>query len=221
MGALLAAIVLIAGAAQAYDLQFSATPGSQIIFSGGSSDTFQFVPASGSHAFIVTSPSPNLLADYVGDITGTFQIGAVSVAGPLQSASVSTIGGDAYFKLYKPGAEATDYLTAKLHWDTINTYDLYLPAPLPGSTFGGVGGPAWSDVTLVGSDPGLTAIAGLGNANISFQFYPIKNLTQLTTTGGSTSFSGSVAAVPEPTTIAGLVGLGLVGLVAVLRRRMK
>jgi hypothetical protein len=221
IGALLAAIVLLAGTAQAFDFQLSGTPGSQIVFNAGG--TFQFVPTSNAHTFVVTSPSPNALAGYVGDITGTYTIGSpITIDGAAQTASV-TPSSDAYFKLYNP-SDSSKYLTAKLNWSSITTYDLsfsFPPLTIPGGTFGGTGGPTWTDVQAFGGDPNLALIQGDGFANVSFQFYPNKNLTQLVAAGGATSFSGSVAAVPEPTTIAGLVGMGLVGLVAVLRRRKK
>jgi hypothetical protein len=216
VGVLLSAILVFAGSAHAYEFNFGTVPGSQIVFDPVA-DTFQFTPVAGGHSLVVTdSMDVPSLVGYQGDITGTFKIGSVVTVAGSQTATVTPVG-PAYFTLYKPGNESI-YLTAQLNWDLIGT-----TPPMSFGTFGGIGGPDWTDATLVGYDAALAQIAGPGNVNVSFQFNPSKQLSDLVsgTAKYGTSFSGSVQAVPEPSTLAGLVGVGLAGVLMVVRRIRK
>jgi len=187
----------------------------QLVNINGTTDKISFGANSDNRGLKITAASPfSGLVNYLGSITGSFTIGAVTVAGPSQTAAVSGTGS---FKIFEtlPSLVA---LTADLSLVKIS------------SLFGGVSINNSSVVNLSnfqysGSDPNLLALKNaslIGVVTTSFQFSPNRTLLQLTANGASnsSSYSGTVLTqIPEPSTYAALLaGLTLV-VVAVRRRR--
>jgi hypothetical protein len=192
---------LAANSASALVLNFSNLTGTKVVFSGG---TFSFTSDTNGYQFSITSVS-----DGVGDSTGLmgyvtpggpFTIGTITTSGPLQSAPVIGTG-----VLHITDSSNID-LTGSIQWVDITTYGIGGIIDLNGQV-------NLTGITYTGANSDLSALAAAGAASdvITFQFVPAKTLTQLTTTGGQTSYSGSINAIPEPGTIL-LVSIGLAGL---------
>jgi hypothetical protein len=185
-------LVLAAHEARAITLNFSSVPGATVKFTG-TGRTFEFVDSTtvgfvGSDFRVTLSdgtgaPSVGLL----GNIGGTFTIGAISISGPVQSAPVTGVGSFSIF-------DGSTSLTATAQWTTIRTFGT------SGSINAG-GSVNLSGISYSGSNPDLQALAAsaadTGIAVVSFQFIPAKTLTQLTTAGAvnSTTYSGTVFVV--------------------------
>ena len=176
--------------AKAITLNFQGLDGTVINFSTNS--TFNFTSTNG-YQFSISSVLGGV-GDSVGlngfvSPGGPFIIGPITIAGGLQSASVTGAG-----TLHITDAQATD-LTGTVNWISIATIsvagvlDLSGQVNLTGITYGGTN-----------SDLRALANAGSGSDVVTFQFVPPQTLTQLTTTGAQTSYSGSINAVPEPGT---------------------
>jgi len=149
------------------------------------------------------------LVGLLGNVTGTFAIGRITTVGPVQTADVSGAG----IVSIHDGAAS---LTADLHWlditliaatGAVNSSDT---VNLPNFVY-------------AGSNVDLIALAGspAGIVTASFQLIPRQSLTALTTNGAtnSTSYSGSLSPVPEPTAMF-LGGTGLVWLAYAARRHL-
>jgi hypothetical protein len=202
-------IVLLLSAsfqAKAITLNFDNLVGTTVNFSGG---TFTFSSTNG-YQFAITS-----VAGGVGDSTGLkgfvtpggpFTIGTVTVTGSIQSAPVTGSG-----TLHITDALSTD-LTGSIQWIDITTIGVGGIIDLTGTV-------NLTGITYPGGNSDLGALASAGSASdvVTFQFNPAQTLTQLKNTGGQTSYSGSVFAVPEPGTWV-LVAMGT-GLGAFLRGR--
>jgi hypothetical protein len=139
---------------------------------------------------------------------GPFTIGAVTINGTTESAPVTGTG-----ILHITDADDVD-LTGSLQWENIETQGI-------GGILNLTGLVNLTSITYpsnLSSDPSvdLETLANGGSASdiVTFQFVPAMPLTSLVTTGGSTSYSGSISnnssSVPEPTAIAilGLAGIG-------------
>ena len=109
-------------------------------------------------------------------------------------------------------------LTADLNWSDIFVYS---------KLFGGLnilGAVNLSNFSYSGSNADLLAIANGADQSVvlSFQFSPFgkKSLADLMADGhvNSTSYSGSLSAVPEPSSCV-LLGMAALGLLAYIRRR--
>jgi hypothetical protein len=209
----------------AQGLNFSSTPGSTIQFNGSTS-TFQFDP---------TSPTSLLFGGiFNGDqwLVGS-QTGGTGVAvgllglfnnGPFSYGSITTvINGSSVDEsamvnpLPMGGLQIKDGsgfdLTGNINWGELSTHN-YL---------GGINATLAVNITglsYTGSNPDLTAIADGGSAamDLTFQFAPGMSLADLTSGSGpyQTSYSGSLAVAPEPTSI-GCLLLGL-GILTIARR---
>jgi hypothetical protein len=198
--------------ASALVLNFANLPGTEVNFSGGA---FGFTSA-GGYQFDITSVGGGI-GDSVGldgyiTPAGPFTIQTISAFGPGQTASVTGSG-----VLHITDASSID-LTGNVQWSDITTIGV-------GGILNFSGSINLTGLHYTGLNSDLSALAAAGSASdvLSFQFLPAHTLTQLDTTGGQTSYSGSIGAVsevPEPSTLA-LAGLGLAGLLARSLRRKK
>src|SRR5260221_2621707 len=137
---------------------------------------------------------------------GPFLIGPITITGGLQSAPVT---GTSTLHITD---NATLDLTGTINWVNIATISVAGVLNLNGQV-------NLTAITYSGTNSDLVALAaaGAGEDVVTFQFVPPQTLTQLTTTGGQTSYSGSITSVPEPGTWV-LVAMGT-GLGVFLRGR--
>jgi hypothetical protein len=198
--------------AKAVSFNYSSEPGATIRFPGDT--TFSFTPGtvSGTNPtganFQVTSGSAS---GSLGNITGNFNIGAITTSGATQSAPVSGTG---MFTIMGPGGFN---LTANLVWIDITQTGA-------SGTLNIVGTVNLTNIMYAGANPDLVALRDAGQAAnvLTFQFVPPVTLQQLRNGPGpnSTSFSGTVASiVPEGGATVALLGLALTG-IALLRRKL-
>lgn len=202
MKRLLIAVVTVGAALSATvtqaSLDFGALPGSQLEFGPGS--TFSVtgsivpsVPLGANAQWDITSPGPAVSLE--GIFTGgPWTYGGITINGTDQTASVATKPGTTFEIADGSG----DLAVGNVNWVTIST----------SAGIGGVNGSAVVNITGMtysGSNLALKALVAdsAGSVNMSFQFIPAKTLTQLsaTTSAFDTSYSGTFAPVPEPTTI--------------------
>lgn len=188
-------------------LNFANLDYTAVNFAGGA---FSFSSTNG-YQFSITTVN-NGVGDSVGldgYVTpgGPFTISNITVNGSIQSAPVTGVG-----TLHITDATGTNDLTGTIQWLDITTLGVGGILDLQGTV--NLTGLAYSGTN---NDLSTLAAAGAASDVVTFQFVPGKTLMQLKNTGGSTSYSGSIV-VPEPSAIA-LVGMGLIGLLAVARRR--
>lgn len=184
----------------------------EIDFSGLSAIQFKnstFQIAGNGSTIVTSSTGDNANMDFGSLSTGPFAIGAITSNMGNQSAPITTPSGTTIS--FSDGVGGT--LTGYLNWGTITTYG--------GSGVGGISDNLSINVyglTYSGSAQTLLtefANAGVATLNLSFQFPRPVTLTQLANaqTWVGTSYSGSLTAVPEPTTLlTGLGALGMLGL---------
>jgi hypothetical protein len=196
-------------------LNFANIPGTSITFSGGA---FSFSSANG-YQFDITSVSGGVgdavgLNGYIstGPLMvsgGPFTIGPITTMGQEQTASVMGTG-----TLHITDSHSVD-LTGAIQWENIATFGVAGILDLTGTI-------NLTGITYSGANHDLGQLAAAGGAAdvVTFQFLPAETLTQLATTGGSSSYSGVLAPVPEPGTLP-ILGIGLAGLVGALRRWRK
>ena len=196
-------------------LDFSANTGATLRFNGAS-DSFQFTTATNGYQWHITTESggssaiglngsfnngPFVYGPITSTGSGITLVQQAAVTGPLANVVISdgsgNLSGTVNFINVATFATAGGGVNANL---TVNL----------------------TGVTYSGSNPDLELLKAEqpGTLDLSFQFSPGETLTQLSTGTGpySTSFSGSLSVVPEPSTLA-LTGLG--GLVLVHLRRRK
>ncbi len=184
----------------------------EIDFSGLSAIQFKnstFQIAGNGSTIVTSSTGDNANLDFGSLSTGPFSIGFISTSQGNQSATVFTAPGTMIS--FNDGVGGT--LSGYLNWGTITTYG--------NSGVGGISDGLMVNVyglTYSGSAQTLLtqfANAGVATLNLSFQFPKPYTLTDLANsqTWVGTSYSGSLTAVPEPTTfVAGLGALGMLGL---------
>jgi hypothetical protein len=199
--------LLVAGVAllsatkvKAVSFDYSSTVGSSISFAGDG--TFSFTPALDN--FKVTSGSAS---GFLGDCTGTYTIGAITTIGPLSTAPVTGTGA---LVIDDSGGFS---LTATLTWVDIQQIGT-------GGSLNFNGAVNLTGITYSGSNPNLVALAahGSGIDVLTFQFTPGLSLATLSSSPNQTSFSGSIAAVPDGGATIGLFGFALLGVGAIGRK---
>jgi len=213
-------LTLPAGA-QGISLNFASTPGSTIQFNG-TSDSFQFNPStstlfggifSGSDWMIGSEANGNGSAlGLLGMVNnGPFNYGPITITGSEQSAAVTGPLGALVI------SSSSGNLTGEVNWAQIETFDSSgaLNAALVVNV---------TDLSYAGSNADLLKLAtgGATAMNLSFQFSPGETLTQLSTgtTPFTTSYSGSISSVPEPTSFGSfLVGAFILGSARLFKRR--
>jgi len=199
---------------QGLSMNFAANNGATVQFNG-SSDSFNFNNGFDGYQWNVInetggSSAVGLNASVSG---GPFNYGPISISGvgmyQIQYATVlGPLGNLAMF-------DGSQNLTAQVNWIDLATY---------GAAFGDLNASLEvnvSDIVYTGSNPDLQYLAANqpGSLDVSFQFSTPETLTQLSEGTGpyTTSFSGSISVVPEPSTLA-LVGLGT-GMLLLRRRK--
>lgn len=207
IGKACAAIVLAAAAAlasaptaQAVTIGYSSVPGGAINFSGGS---FSFSPAVDSLQIDTGSAS-----GLFGEITGNYTIGAVTITGPVQTAPVT---GSGTFVIH----DGLNDFTADLTWGNIGTLFIFGALNTQASL-------NLTNITYAGANADLLALANAdpAAATLSFTFIPAKTVTELKSGNHSTTFSGTLASVPDGGSTLALLGLGLIG-TGVLRKKLR
>lgn len=218
-------------------LNFSSSPGGPptggaTIQFNDTGSSFQFNPATTPYS-IPNPPFPPVVVNYyvgsqwsvtsefggtgaalnlLGSVNnGPFNYGPITVSGSEQTANVTgPLGGLVI------NDNAGNFLTGNVDWIQVATYGYAGSTGINAALSINV-----TDLSYAGSNTDLRALAanGIGGMNLTFQFSPGKTLCELTTGSNpfQTSFSGSIAPVPEPATLA-LASLGGLG-VLLLRRR--
>ena len=202
----MAALALAAAAfasldtAKAVSFDYASTVNSFIVFPGDT--TFHFSPSTNN--FMVTSGTA---AGFLGDTTGTFTIGTITINGNVESAAVTGTGS---FVIH----DGSFNLMATLSWVDITQVGT-------GGNLNISGQANLSNITYGGTNADLVALrnAGSGGDVLSFQFIPAVPLTTLRDGPGpnQTSFSGTVATLPDGGTTVALLGVALAGLEGVRR----
>jgi hypothetical protein len=210
--------LLVSGVASAQSVSFDfSSLGSALITFQGTGGNFDFSPDTSGFDFQITGASATIvgLDGLKGNINGTFEIGTITtLLGGVQEAPVTGSGtltiNDGL------GTNPSDTFTATISSSGYNAF-----------TFGNSGGlnPEsvinLTDFSYTGSNVALQNLAtsSMASETVTFQFLPAETLTQLASGGTlkSTTFSGSLEAIPEPSTYA--LALGFVALGIVFRHR--
>ena len=204
------ALLVLASPVTAATINYSSTANSQVDLDptdncggAGTVGCFDFSP--GTNLEISSGTAIGL----AGSITGTFGVGTIT-PGFLESANVTGTGTLTILDGLTP-------LTANLDWLNINTVGVAGILNISGNV-------NLTSITYGGTDADLLALANAGSGiqTATFQFTSPQSLTDLfetSSTVSSTSFSGSISAVPVPAAI-WLFGSGLLGLVGIARRKL-
>jgi hypothetical protein len=193
----------------------------------GSTDSFRFLnqppPANSdtdhtgsTRDFVITVAGAfSSLVGLLGNITGTFTIGAITTSGPIQSAPVTGAGA------FSINDGAGQNFLATLAWDNIQT--VTGGGPVSFGAVNATGTVNLSNFSYAGTNTDLLALATFPGAIVTatFSFAPPRNLAALTATGqvNTTGYAGTLTPVPEPITMF-LGGTGLISLGYVARRRL-
>jgi hypothetical protein len=190
-------------------MNYSSTPGSTVNLNptdgcgGGIVGCFSFT--TGNNIQITSGTA----LGFNGGITGTFGVGAITPSGSVESANVTGTGLLSIF-------DGSQTLTADLTWIDIATFGT-------AGNLNTVGSANLSNIVYGGVNADLLALASVGTGinTASFQLTSPTSLTNLFTTSTtvtSTSFSGSITAVPVPAAI-WLFGSGLLGIIGIGRSK--
>lgn len=174
---------------------------------GGAVGCFYFT--SGNNLEVTSGTASGLL----GSVSGNFGVETITTTttpqGPLETAAVSGTGNLNIF-------DGSFTLTADLNWVDIATFGT-------AGSLNTLGTANLSNILYSGSNIDLLALAnaGSGTQTATFQFSSPTSLTDLFTNSlsiTSTSFSGSISAVPVPASI-WLFGTGVLGLAGFTRKK--
>jgi hypothetical protein len=179
----------------------------------GTGRTIEF-PNTNTYDFVITAATSPSLGGLQGNINGTFIVGAITSAVPgVEQASVTTTNGT--FSVYD-GFSNT--LTADLDWKDILVFNKLV---------GGMNVTGLVNLDNISYSGSNSDLLGIENGTdqtvvLTFQFSPLKkkSLADLMVAGqvNSTSYSGSLSAVPEPSSCV-LLGMATLGLLAYAWRR--
>ena len=204
--------LIFGGAAMAQpavDLDFSSLGSSLFISTAHNYGDLGFsTPASGFN-FQIADSSLAGLSGLDGTLSGFFEIGQVTSVAGFEEAPVLGTGG------FSIADGKGGLLTGSLTWGTI-------------TQLGAIGGlnsfdeVNLSDFSYSGSNPSLQTLAADESARVtlSFQFLPGKQLdtVEIGEAPQTSTFSGTLVAVPEPGATAALIGILVFALVLVRRR---
>ena len=181
MASLAVGIGLSAQVCSAVVFHYSNTTNSFIQFAGD--NTFTFTPNSNSLQI-----SDGTAISLLGEITGTYTIGAVTTAGGVSTASVTGTG---TFVIH----DGVNDFTATVIWIDIQQGG-------SGDSLNVAGTVNLTGITYAGSNPDLLALknAGTGINVLAFQFLPPLSLDSLKTVPARNSFNGTVATASAPCT---------------------
>ena len=182
MAGLAACLSLSAGVCSAVEIDYASTVNSSIQFNGNS--TFTFVPSS-NNLKIGNGSAAGLL----GELTGTYTIGAVTTAG--DGSKSAPVTGTGTIVIH----DGANDLTATAVW-----IDIGQSGTLGG--FNQTGAVNLTSIIYAGSNPDLLVLKNAGSAvhTFTFQFVPAVSLDTLKTSAASTTFSGSIFSVTPPCT---------------------
>jgi len=184
----------------ALSLNFSSVVGANIQFGPGSQ--FGFNPNPGSFSapqwqITTVTGGGAALGKYGWFNGGPWTIGVVNTVGSVQSANVV---GSGQLVIWDggPSGNASSYLTGTVNWGLIQTtgsagaINAALNINLSGLSYSGL------NADLIALANGKN-----GSVNLTFQFNPGKTLSELVSLqqGLTTSYSGSITAIPEPSTV--------------------
>jgi hypothetical protein len=199
--------------ASASVIDYSNTAGSSVNLDptdgcgGGVVGCFSFT--SGSNLEVTSGTASGLY----GNVSGNFGVGTITTTttpqGPLETAGVTGTGNLSIF-------DGSFTLTANLNWVDIATFGT-------AGSLNTLGTANLNNILYSGSNIDLLALAdaGAGTQTATFQFSSPTSLTDLFTNSSfitSTSFSGSISAVPVPASI-WLFGAAVLGLAGITRKK--
>ena len=218
------ALVTQIASANIISCDFASEAGASIKFTG-TGDTIEFPNAvlddTDLPDFVITKATSANLGGLHGNIGGTFQVGTIVSNTPfpgilVEQAPVTTIVPSTFS--VNDGQGHT--LTAGLDWKDITVFS---------STFGAMNATATTNLSSVSYDGDNVDLLSIKHGSgqtvtLSFQFSAVtqRSLSELMTDGqvNSTSYSGSLSAVPEPSSCV-LLGICALGLVAQAWKRRK
>jgi len=214
-GCALFLVTVLGQFARASDIDFDIAnvAGATVDFNG-SAKTITF-NQTGNYDFQVTdSTSPASIVAALGTLSGTWNVGSITSAGTVQTAAVAGSG------LFTLNDGSGGKLTANLALEDVSSYANGAAGAINDHIIANL-----SSVSYNGNNAAFKEIANGTSPSfvMSFQFNPGHNLTYLFANGhnNSTSYSGSYAAVPAPSTLLGLLSLGGVGLFGCVWRRRR
>jgi hypothetical protein len=219
--ALLFLPLMVSGVASAQSVSFDfSSLGTALITFQGAGGNFDFSPDTTGFDFQITNASGPVLGldGLKGNINGTFEIGTITtLLGGLQEAPIT--GSGTLSINDGMGNNPSDVFTATISASGYNAF-----------TFGNSGGlnPEsvinLSNFSYTGTNTALQNLANssMASETVTFQFLPAETLTQLASGGSlnSTTFSGSLEAIPESSTCALILGCIALGF-AIWRREAK
>jgi hypothetical protein len=173
---------------QAITLNFANLANTAVNFNG--TGGFNFSSTNG-YQFDITTVSggagDSITDDGYISTSGPFMIGSITTNGFEQTANVTGSG-----TLYITDPSSLN-LTGTIQWDNITTFFDSGILDLTGTI-------NLTGITYSGSSSDLSALAAAGQASdtVTFQFDPAVPLSELATTIESTSYSGTIYAVPVP-----------------------